>query len=80
MEHLQLTGVPKLENNVILINNSTLRQLVDYINMQTDAITELLTKISNTDAQLSHAVSCIKTNSKHIKDIAHALEGVYKNG
>ena len=79
MEHIALKGIKRLENNVILINNESLKQLVDYIGVQTTAINMLITELNSAKSEISRLSKIVSTNSTNIKHIAIALEGAYKD-
>ena len=79
MEHIALKGIKRLENNVILINNESLKQLVDYIGVQTTAINMLMTELTSAKIEISRLSKIVSTNSTNIKNIAIALEGAYKD-
>lgn len=79
MEHIALKGIKRLENNVILINNESLKQLVDYIGVQTTAINMLITELNGAKSEISRLSKIVSTNSTNIKNIAIALEGAYKD-
>ena len=78
MEPIALKGIKRLENNVILINNDTLKQLVNYISSQTNAINTLISELNATKQELDALKSVVSNNSTNIKTIARALEGAYK--
>jgi hypothetical protein len=79
MEHIALKGIKRLENNVVLMNNETLKQLVNYIGAQTNAINALITELESVKSENRVLSKLVDTNSTNIKNIANALEGVYKN-
>jgi hypothetical protein len=79
MEHIALKGIKRLENNVVLMNNETLKQLVNYIGAQTNAINALITELESVKSENRVLSKLVDTNSTNIKNIAKALEGVYKN-
>lgn len=79
MEQIALKGIKRLENNVILINNESLKQLVDYIGVQTTAINMLITELNGAKSEISRLSKIVSTNSSNIKNIAIALEGAYKD-
>ena len=79
MEHIALKGIKRLENNVILINNESLKQLVDYIGAQTTVINMLITELDGAKSEISRLSKIVSTNSSNIKTIAIALEGAYKD-
>ena len=79
MEHIALKGIKRLENNVIFMNNESLKQLVDYIGVQTTAINMLITELNGAKSEISRLSKIISTNSNNIKNIAIALEGAYKD-
>lgn len=79
MEHIALKGIKRLENNVVLMNNETLKQLVNYIGVQTNAINALITELESVKSENRVLSKLVDTNSTNIKNIANALEGVYKN-
>ena len=79
MEHIALKGIKRLENNVILINNESLKQLIDYIDVQTTAINMLITELNGAKSEIARLSKIVSTNSNNIKNIAIALEGAYKD-
>lgn len=79
MEPIALKGIKRLKNNVILINNESLKQLVDYLGVQTTAINMLIAELDGAKSEISRLSKIISTNSNNIKNIAIALEGAYKD-
>lgn len=79
MEKLSLHSITLLENDRVIMKYETLRQLLDYIHLQTSAINNLKAEVSSLKKQLElHGVT-INNNSKNIKAVAAALEGAYKD-
>jgi prefoldin subunit 5 len=78
MEPIALKGIKRLENNVILINNDTLKQLVNYISLQTNTINTLISELNSAKQELDTLKGVVNNNSTNIKTIARALEGAYK--
>ena len=79
MEQLKLNGIYRLENHMCLVSDKALSDIITYINQQTDVINELQAALADFEISLDATDSAVKANATHIKTIAQALEGVYKN-
>lgn len=79
MENFKLNGLFPIANDCVIIHNSTISEIVNYINAQTAAINKLTETVAELESSIEATDNAVKTNSNNIKTIAQALEGVYNH-
>lgn len=77
MEPITLRGITRLENNVVVLNNATLKQIVEYINKQTSAINQLSEELNKSNAKIDELTAAVSEIRNNTKTLAIALKGVY---